>query len=144
MLTTPRDTPKASKACPPLERIKNRPEFLAVARDRSWAMPGLVLQARNRQDNGPARVGFTVTKRVGNAVTRNRVKRRLREVARLFLPLQAACGFDYVLIGRKSSLDRPFENLKSDLAQAVDKVHKGARRTKPGRRKESPDGQRYK
>jgi ribonuclease P protein component len=113
---------------PSIERLKKRPEFLAVARDRSWATPGLVLQALKRDDVGPPRVGFTVTRKVGNAVIRNRVKRRLREAVRLEMPEHACSGYDYVVIGRKGSLDCGFDVLKTDLALAADKVHKGARR----------------
>jgi ribonuclease P protein component len=65
------------------------------------------------------RVGFTVTKKVGNAVERNRIKRRLRAAAREILPAQARCGYDFVLIGRKGTLTRPFADLKSDLVQAL-------------------------
>lgn len=121
----------------PIERLKKRPDFLAAARDRSWATPGLVLQARDRRDDGPVRVGFTVTKKVGNAVMRNRIKRRLREAARLALPEHASPGYDYVVIGRKGSLERSLKALKCDLALAIDKVHKGARRNSPARKPES-------
>ena len=92
-------------------------------------MPGLVLQARKRGDDGPPRIGFTVTKKVGNAVVRNRVKRRLRELVRVSMPEHVSRGYDYVVIGRKGSLDRGFDVLKTDLALAADKVHKGARRS---------------
>ncbi|MGI9480894.1 MAG: ribonuclease P protein component [Hyphomicrobiales bacterium] len=120
-----------------IERLKKRPDFLAAARDCSWATPGLVLQARNRRDQGAVRVGFTVTKKVGNAVVRNRIKRRLREAVRLALPEHASPGYDYVVIGRKGSLERDFDALKSDLALAIDKVHKGARRNPPAKKPRS-------
>ena len=69
------------------------------------------------------RIGFTVTKKVGHAVRRNRAKRRLREVARAVLPLYGAAGTDYVLIGRDGTLTRPFSDLIADLKIALRKVH---------------------
>jgi ribonuclease P protein component len=74
------------------------------------------------------RVGFTVTKKVGDAVRRNRAKRRLREVARAVLPLYAVEGTDYVLIGRDATLTRPFADLIEDLKMALRKVHGGSAR----------------
>ncbi|MGI9415762.1 MAG: ribonuclease P protein component, partial [Hyphomicrobiales bacterium] len=85
------------------------------------------------------RVGFTVTKRIGNAVRRNRVKHRLREVARLVMPGRAQDGYDYVLIGRQGTPERDFGRLKDDLAMALRKVHKaGARKDRTSQR--SGDG----
>ena len=112
-----------------MERLKKRADFLKAARGRKWAAPGLVLQAAGRGDEDPPRVGFTVTKRIGNAPERNRVKRRLREAARLVMPNRARDGYDYVLIGRKATLDRDFAGLKDDLALALRKVHKAGART---------------
>jgi ribonuclease P protein component len=107
----------------PLGRLTRRVEFLAVARGRRSAMPGLVLQARRREAGGadPAtmRVGYTVTRKIGNAVERNRVRRRLRQVAREILPDAGQPGHDYVLVGRRSALVRPFTDLKADLAAAL-------------------------
>ena len=108
---------------PKLETIPKRADFLSAAKARSTAARGLVLQARDRGDVEGFRVGFTVTKKVGNAVTRNRVRRRLREAARLRLSELAKPGFDYVLIGRKSTIDRDFGSLLGDLAYAARKVH---------------------
>ncbi len=82
-------------------------------------MPGLVLQALMRDDAGPARLGFTVTKKVGNAVVRNRTRRRLREAARLLLREQPAVGVDLVLIGRDVTRSRPFSQLIEDLRRAL-------------------------
>ncbi len=82
-----------------------------------------MLQARARGDEAGHRVGFTVTKKVGNAVVRNRVRRRLREAARLELADAACPGFDYVVIGRKASINRGFAQLRDDLAKALRKVH---------------------
>ncbi len=108
---------------PKLETISKRADFLKAARAQSRAARRLVLQARQRGDDGAVRVGFTVTKKVGNAVTRNRVRRRLREVARLQLAGLAHPGFDYVLIGRKATIDRNFGSLLGDLAYAARNIH---------------------
>ena len=108
---------------PKLDIIPKRADFLKAARAQSCAARGLVLQARQRGDDGNYRVGFTVTKKVGNAVTRNRVRRRLREAARLELADVAQPGFDYVLIGRKATIDRDFGALLGDLVYATKKVH---------------------
>ena len=109
-----------------VKRLKKRAEFLRVAAvRRKWAMPGMVLQAAAQKDQagkGPIGVGFTVTKKVGNAVVRNRIKRRLRAVAAEILPDHANCGCDYVLIGRRNTLERPYLKLKEDLRQALSKV----------------------
>lgn len=107
-----------------MERLKRRQDFLAAAKASYAAMPGLVLQARNRRDDGAPRVGFTATKKLGNAVVRNRVKRRLREAARLGLPQSARAGYDYVLIGRAPTLTRGFSDLQNDLAQALKRLHR--------------------
>ena len=95
--------PPVTATLPPLKhpRLKRRAEFLRVAaKGRKAAMPGLVLQALQRDDDAPARLGFTVTKKVGNAVIRNRTRRRLKEAARLVLREQPVAGADLVLIGR--------------------------------------------
>lgn len=86
-----------------------------------------MLQARQRRNDELVtgiRVGFTCTKKVGNAVARNRAKRRLREVARLVMPEHGRDGWDYVLIGRpEATATRPFEDLKRDLISALKKLH---------------------
>ena len=111
-------------------RLKRRAEFLRVAgQGRKAAQPGLVLQALRRADEGPARLGFTVTKKVGNAVVRNRTKRRLREAARLLLRAETVAGVDLVLIGRDATRARPFAALTEDLRRALDRLgvpHGGA------------------
>jgi ribonuclease P protein component len=106
-----------------IERLKKRADFVAAARAKSIATAGVVIQARDRRDEGPARVGFTVTKKLGTAVARNRIKRRLREAARLSLPDDARPGYDYVLIGRASGLKRPFASLQNDIATALKRLH---------------------
>lgn len=104
-------------------RLVRREDFLAARQAFSVAVPGLVLQARLRPDEGPARIGFTVTKKLGNAVVRNRIKRRLRESARLTLPALARPGFDYVLIGRHQTAARDFLALNHDLSEALRRAH---------------------
>jgi ribonuclease P protein component len=107
-----------------MERLKRRREFVrAAARGARSATRGLVLQALDRGDEAPARIGFTVTKKVGNAVQRNRVRRRLREAARAVMPQGAHAGCDYVVIGRRETLTRPFEGLRQDFEQALAAVH---------------------
>ena len=121
----------------PLDILKKRRQFLQVAASRrKWVTPGFVLQlnvrgairsaTRDDQDLESPRVGFTVTKRVGNAVVRNKVKRRLRAAAAEVVPLYASAGNDYVLIGRKQALERPFQSLTSDLKWALKKLDERA------------------
>ncbi len=106
-----------------LQRLKQRAEYLrAAAKGRKAAMPGLVLQALSRGDNAPARFGFTVTKKVGNAVVRNRTRRRLKEAARLLFAQGAPTGMDFVLIGRDSTRGRRFTTLIDDVARAVERT----------------------
>lgn len=103
--------------------MKRRQDFLAAAKGVSVSMPGFVLQGRDRRDGAAPRVGFTCSKKIGNAVARNRAKRRLREAARLGLGLVAQPGHDYVLIGRLSTAGRKFEDLQHDLDVAVARLH---------------------
>ena len=107
-----------------MERLKRRQDFVAAAKGVYAAMPGMVVQAVDRQDEAPPRVGFTATKKLGNAVVRNRIKRRLREIARLYLEPGARSGFDYVLIGRSPALERPFPDLHKDLISALKRLHR--------------------
>jgi ribonuclease P protein component len=103
-----------------MERLRQRSDFLAAAAGGSKvAMAGFVLQALERGDDGPVRVGFTVSKKVGNAVERNRVRRRLREIVRLTAAARLRSGHDYVLIGRRSALSLPFERMTQDFDQAL-------------------------
>ena len=86
-------------------------------------MPGFVLLVRPRDDGDPAmRLGITVSKKVGGAVIRNRMKRRFRELARALLPEAGLAGADHVLIGRPGGIERPFDQLKSDLEKALRKI----------------------
>ena len=116
--------------CRKIGRLKRRPDFLRVAATRrSAARPGVVVQAApqatasssatDKHAPAPVRVGFTVTRKVGGAVTRNRVKRRLRAAANDVLPRHAADGTDLVLIGRKGTIERDFTALVGDLKSAL-------------------------
>lgn len=109
-----------------MERLKRRQDFVAAARALYAAMPGMVVQMRARGDDAPPRVGFTATKKIGNAVVRNRVKRRLRELARSGLCPQARTGHDYVLIGRQPTFTRAFPDLEKDLSAALKRLHRTA------------------
>jgi len=112
-----------SQFSPSPARLKRRPEFLRVAaKGRKVATHGLVLQALSRGDNEPARVGFTVTKRIGGAVVRNRTRRRLKEAARLELAQYAISGTDLVVIGRAATRGRTFAGLRDDLRRALHKI----------------------
>lgn len=117
MLAVSASTPEGATSP---ERLKRRAQFLTVAgKGRKAPMPGLVLQALRRDDDAPARVGFTVTKKVGNAVIRNRTRRRMKEAARLILKGHPVAGFDLVLIGRDTTRARPFTELQADLLRAL-------------------------
>jgi ribonuclease P protein component len=88
-------------------------------------MPGFVLLVRKRDDGDTSRrVGFTVTKKIGNAVVRNRMKRRFRELARELLPECGVAGADHVMIGREGGIERGFSLLREDLAKALEKARR--------------------
>ncbi|MGP6088504.1 ribonuclease P protein component [Antarctobacter jejuensis] len=118
------DHPEAASL--PLTVLSKRADFLRAARARRVPCEGFLLQARQRAEGEATgiRVGFTCSKKVGNAVARNRAKRRLREIARLILPELGQDGWDYVLIGRaEQTAWRDFEALQKDLRRALRKVH---------------------
>lgn len=108
---------------PPAGRLKRRAEFLRVAsKGRKTPSSGIVLQLLDRHDDAPVRLGFTVTKKVGNAVIRNRTRRRMREAARALLATTDIHGVDLVLIGRDSTRRRPFTLLIEDFRRALVKL----------------------
>jgi ribonuclease P protein component len=114
-----------------MERLKRRRDFRAVAQASGGGArahaSGFILQARAREKAGPPRVGFTVSKQVGNAVECNRVRRRLRELIRL-TPATALCaGHDYVLIGRRTALKLAFETMTKELSGALRRVHESGK-----------------
>lgn len=114
---------------PGLDRLRRRADFLAANAGARWSTPGFVLLARRHADAGLPRVGFTVTKRVGGAVVRNRLKRRLRAMAREALTATGLRGVDYVLIGRAEGLTRPYQTMKDELARGVTRVNSKLERT---------------
>ena len=115
-----------------LTHLKTRADFLRVAgRGRKWAMPGLVVQAAARSDEGESadapRLGLTASKKVGNAVARNRAKRRMKALANEVLPLYGRTDVDYVLIGRPATVRRPYAALREDLLAALKRVNRPKR-----------------
>nr|WP_321442693.1 ribonuclease P protein component [uncultured Cohaesibacter sp.] len=122
-------------------RLKKRSEFLTAAKGVRLSRRGFVLQAvrRTPEDDKPARVGFTVTKKVGNAVVRNRVKRRLRELVRLHGPDHLTQGWDYVLIGKFGALHLPFEALIADFKGCTRDLARG-KTDPPARRRRVKGG----
>lgn len=109
--------------------MQKRADFLRAASARRAGTSGFLLQARARKEGETcppefARIGYTCSKKVGNAVARNRAKRRLREIARLALAPAARAGWDYVLVGRaEATATREFTALLNDLAYALREVH---------------------
>ncbi len=133
----PPGAPKAASAClpepgrsgvPPVETLRFRRDFLAANAGRRWHTPGFMLLALSRNDgDDPARVGITVTRKIGGAVVRNRLKRRLRSVIRAVVPQHGQASTDYVLIGRSDGLNRPMSEMVQDLTRGLQKVGKDKR-----------------
>ncbi|KAB7647973.1 ribonuclease P protein component [Polymorphobacter fuscus] len=103
--------------------MRLRRDFLAANKARRVVMPGFILLVRPRNDGDPKiRAGYTVTKKIGGAVVRNRMKRRFRSLARALLPTQGLAGADHVLIGREDARTRDFASLHADLERALAKA----------------------
>lgn len=102
-----------------MERLRQRADFLAAASGAKVPTAAFVLQARKRGDSGPVRVGFTVSRKVGTAVERNRVRRRLKEIVRLSAATGLSSGHDYVVVGRRAALSLPFEQITEDFKRAL-------------------------
>ena len=140
-----RDASAAVSACP-VERLRARQDFLRAGRGRRQVMPGFILLGRERAPDeaagrAVARVGFTCSKKLGNAVTRNRAKRRLRALAARVMPAAARPGWDYVLIGRPgATVALPFAEMATQLETALRRLHAPRRRPGggPGRSRQRP------
>lgn len=104
--------------------LTRRSDFLAANRGLRIARPGFVLLARPNQGHG-LRFGITVTKKIGNAVVRNRMKRRFRALVRELLPAQGLPDHDHVLIGREGGVERDFANLRDELVAALARAAAG-------------------
>ncbi|MDR7033359.1 ribonuclease P protein component [Mesorhizobium sp. BE184] len=100
-------------------RLLKRAEFLAVRRGEKRRGRLFLVEVLNRGDGNAPRVGFTVTKKVGNAVVRNRVRRRLKEAVRTHAAHDMATGNDYVIVGRDDVLSIPFDQLKAELSRRI-------------------------
>jgi len=118
-----------------MDRLRQRKDFLAAAQGVRVAAPGFVVQRRVRDDTDPARVGFTVSRKVGTATERNRVRRRLRELVRRLDPISMRPHCDYVLVGRRDALGRDFAVMLQDLRAALVRLERSAGRGTPGRRR---------
>ena len=124
---SPSVEPKTAHTAP-LVKLRERSDYLAAAKAKRVSTTGLVLQARRRMETSApqTRYGITCSKKVGNAVARNRAKRRLRALANSVLPHLGRNGWDYVLIGRaQTTINQPFDMLLENLRFALKKLHQG-------------------
>lgn len=120
--------------------MTRRADYLAANRGQRAPMPGFVLLVRDRRDGDPAvRLGITVTKKIGGAVIRNRMKRRFRALAKAALPTLGIPGADHVLIGREGGIERDYAQLSAELETALKRI--AGRREKPARERR-PDQSR--
>ena len=120
-----------------MERLRQRADFLAVATGARAAAPAFTLQSRRRDDPGPIRIGFTVSRKNGTATERNRIRRRLREVVKRLDVIAMRPHSDYVLVGRRAALTRDFHEGLLDpvgVGPAANGARSGARRVRPGGR----------
>jgi ribonuclease P protein component len=109
-----------------MDRLRQRADFLAVANGARVNSAAFVVQSRRRDDGGPVRVGFTVTKKNGTATERNRIRRRLRELVKRLDAVSMRPHSDYVLVGRRAALNRDFSTMLEDLRAALHRLDRQA------------------
>ena len=118
-----------------MDRLRQRADFLAVANGARANSPGFALQGRPRDDQGPIRVGFTVTKKNGTATERNRIRRRLRELVKRVDAISMRPHHDYVLVGRRAALNRDFATMLDDLRSALHRLNRQPSKERDASRK---------
>ena len=107
-----------------MDRLRQRADFLAVANGARVSSAAFVVQSRHRDDDGPIRVGFTVSRKNGTATERNRIRRRLRELVKLLDVISMRPHSDYVLVGRRAALNRDFATMLDDVRSALHRLHR--------------------
>jgi ribonuclease P protein component len=120
-----------------MDRLRQRADFLAAANGPRVNSPAFVMQIRPRDDDGPIRVGFTVTKKNGTATERNRIRRRLRELVKRVDVLSMRPHSDYVLVGRRVALQRDFTTMLDDLRSALHRLDRQSAKTQSSRTQSS-------
>src|SRR5215475_8658148 len=121
-----------------MDRLRQRADFLAVANGARVNASAFVLQSRRRNDSGPIRIGFTVTRKNGTATERNRIRRRLRELVKRLDPVSIQPHHDYVLVGRRDALSRDFAGMLEDLRAAFARLTRPASRGRGPQRNPTP------
>ena len=117
-----------------MDRLRQRADFLAVANGARAGNAAFVVQSRRRDDNGPVRVGFTVTRKNGTATERNRIRRRLRELVRRLDVISMRPHSDYVLVGRRAALTSDFATMLDDLRSALHRLERQASKPQTDRK----------
>ena len=125
-----------------MDRLRQRADFLAVANGARAASAAFVVQSRHRGDDGPVRVGFTVTKKNGTATERNRIRRRLRELVKLLDVISMRPHHDYVLVGRRAALNRDFATMLEELRSALHRLDRQASKPPQASSREVDTGSR--
>jgi ribonuclease P protein component len=122
-----------------MDRLRQRADFLAVANGARISAAAFVVQSRRRDDDGPVRVGFTVTKKHGTATERNRIRRRLRELVKRVDVISMRPHSDYVLVGRRAALNRDFSTMLDDLRSALHRLERQPLKSRDAPRPELRD-----
>jgi ribonuclease P protein component len=125
-----------------MDRLRQRADFLAVANGARVSSAAFVVQGRRRDDDGPIRVGFTVSRKKGTATERNRIRRRLRELVKLLDVISMRPHSDYVLVGRRAALNRDFATMLDDLRSALLRLDRQASKPAKASSSEATTGAR--